>query len=81
MVSRACKQECAPSLFWEFFTSFYTLPPPAHVAKQCGQQLSRELWYALVLSVSDFPHQGLYAVSLAPHPETYSRESAKPHSQ
>lgn len=81
MVGRTCKQECAPSLFWEFLTSFYTLPPSAHAAKQCGQGLSRELWYALVLTVSDFPHQGLYAIPLPPHPETYSRESAKPHSQ
>lgn len=32
MVSRACKQECPPSLFWEFFTSFYTSP-----ISTCGQ--------------------------------------------
>lgn len=81
MVSSTCKQECAPTLFWEFFTSFYTLPHqhmwPNRVVRgspgSCGMHLSS---VSLIFLTRAFMYFLLF-----PYPKTYSQEGTNPHSQ
>lgn len=79
-------RECAPILFWEFFTSFTTALPQAHVAKQFRGLSRGMVCIIFALHVSAFPHQGLSAsLSLPPlpnpAPKTCYQETAGPHSQ